>query len=136
MSQVTFPSHLGITETRLHRYKTPLEAEYILSGRLAAYATCVASWRCLHPTPSLSLHTCTYTPEEETTKEPCFKAQKTVHALGRPAPPPAHQALITSVTGGTPHFALVCQTPAFCTQEGRKKVHTGGAFLDVYSCTR
>jgi len=72
VSQVTFPSHLGITETRLHRYKTPLEAEYILSGRLAAYATCVASWRCLHPTPSLSLHTCTYTPEEETSKEPRF----------------------------------------------------------------
>ena len=53
----------------------------------------------------------------------------TVHALGRPAPPPAHKALIRLLLGELTSLSLV--KLVFCTQEGRKNVHKGVLFFDV-----
>ena len=65
------------------------------------------------------------------TQVPCFEAQRTVYALGRPAPPPAHRA-DASDTGET-HFALVRPTPPFShTERPKEAVYTRGVhFLDV-----
>ena len=54
---------------------------------------------------------------------------KRQHALGRPAPPPAHNALIRLLLGELTSLSLV--KLVVCTQEGRKNEHKGVLFFDV-----
>ena len=71
--------------------------------------------QCVSPTRVVRCHSLM---GEGTMKEPCFSAQKTVCALGRPAPPPAHS---TCYHGMGTHCAGVCQTPAFARRRAERR---------------